>query len=303
MYNKPCINKQTLSSDLLDFQKLVRSVLSPLLVSLGWVEVKEGYEYRCSGGTFLLYIGNCKPQTWHCDSNDPLSLSLIIPLTEECRMPEFAAPEHQIRGLISEFCQKFDLPEFPEIEQTLATEAQITWWREHILVASFRGQNYKVHVKSHENLRPGDIVLFHPWVVHRGAFHKVGEHPKGCLFVQLQYTDQKMGIFSGDKQIYLGPSTVGMSEMSEEIFKEVVTCINNMGEPTALLHNMNWYGDSINMKEDEVILMREYINYLNKFHSDRLAYYCPKHNNFLTRYDSGSSSSSGSRGKKRKAIK
>jgi hypothetical protein len=141
MYNKN-IAKRVNTSEWFELKKLVRSVLSPLLVSLGWVEVKEGYEYRCSGGTFLLYIGNCNPQTWHCDSNDLLSISIIIPLTEECRMPEFAAPEHQIRGLISEFCQKFGLTEFPKIEKTLATEEQRKWWREHILVASFRGQNY-----------------------------------------------------------------------------------------------------------------------------------------------------------------
>jgi hypothetical protein len=282
MYAHQVLTEKTLDKVWFEFRNLVHRVLSPLLVSLGWVKVKEGYEYRCTGGSYLIYLGDCRPQTWHLDSNDPRTISIIIPLTEDCRMPEFAAPKHQLGKLISKFCKKFKLKAFPSIQETLATPTMRDWWAKHILVAEFRGQKYEVHVKSFEQLRPGDIIVFHPWVVHRGPLHAAGDHPKGCLFLQLQYTKHKYGRFSGNCQVYPGPSTVGMVRSN---FYELADCIDNTGDADKILFSMSWYYQEKQVMDfGETQLMRKYIRFLKCWGKKPLVKYCPNIFQFYKKY-------------------
>ena len=84
------------------FVKWIHDELGPELLGLGWVRVKEGYRYRVAGGSFLLYLDETAPQTFHADSGDAKTLSILIPLTEMCLPPEFASPEHQIFKLLEE---------------------------------------------------------------------------------------------------------------------------------------------------------------------------------------------------------
>ena len=68
------------------------------ITKLGWVKDQKGYRY--AGGTYLIYLGKTRPQTWHLDSKDGTTVSLIIPLTEVMLLPEFASPEHQVKNLL-----------------------------------------------------------------------------------------------------------------------------------------------------------------------------------------------------------
>ena len=94
-------------------------------------------------------------------------------------------------------------------------------WRESILSKSFRGQNYSID-KELTGV-PGDLIIFHPWLVHRGGRHTLEMDPKAHFFIQLQWVPdtQKYGTYTANLQYYMSFSFVGMSECLEVFFEEI----------------------------------------------------------------------------------
>src|SRR5690242_17716996 len=68
----------------------------------------------------------------------------------------------------------------------------------------------------------GDLIVFHSWMIHRGALHSLANDPRCMFFIQFQYTDQPHGVYSADQQIYPGPGFVGASECFEVYIEELV---------------------------------------------------------------------------------
>ncbi len=93
-----------------DLMNWAHEVLAPLFEQLGWVTTekkgKKGWRYRVAGGSYLLYLQDCLPQTWHLDSPDPNSISVILPITENCPMTDFAVEAHQPRKVMYDIMKK-----------------------------------------------------------------------------------------------------------------------------------------------------------------------------------------------------
>ena len=120
------------------------TTLSPLLVSMGWVEEKKRYSFKVAGWTFLNYLGNILPQSFHSDDGDT---------------PVY---KHQPRSVWTAFLKKFNLQTIP----SKLTKEQKIWWRQFFLLPQFRSQNYEVNPDSIQRGRPLDLFIMH-WLVHR----------------------------------------------------------------------------------------------------------------------------------------
>src|ERR1700760_703156 len=57
--------------------KYISDHLAPALLKLGWVKEKDGYRYKVANGTYLLYLKHTDPQSWHLDSGDGSTVSVL----------------------------------------------------------------------------------------------------------------------------------------------------------------------------------------------------------------------------------
>lgn len=231
-------------------------VLGPLFAQLGWVPTrvkgKEGWRYRVAGGSYLLYLEDCLPQTWHLDSPDPLSISVLLPITENCVMTDFAADAHQPRETMMRIMEKAGWDTWLRSEEDLderlerlppgLAEEVLADLRTHFVYDSkFRGQGYKVAPISNRLVRPGAVVFWHSFICHRAKAHFLDMDPRSVFFFQMQYTQDDFGEYSASEQIYLGPSTVWHTECDYEYLSECYASIATMGQCRSLLDNLPWH--------------------------------------------------------------
>ena len=78
-------------------------------------------------------------------------------------------------------------------------DTKLDSWRKFILNPSFLGQNYKVDPRLEGvRVRPGDLIIFHPCLLHRGGAHFETLAPK-CLVcpTPVRPRDGRGQVFSG----------------------------------------------------------------------------------------------------------
>lgn len=252
-------------SDLLEF---AHTVLAPIFAKLGWVDTggeRRGWRYRVAGGTYLLYLDQCFPQSWHLDSPDPNCISVLLPLTENCPITDFATPEHQPRRAMFDIMKQAGWDRWPpntddirahfkNLSKDKSDEILEDYRNTFVENTNFRGQNYKVDDSCDGIVRPGDVIFFHSFTCHRAKAHLASMDPRCVFFFQMQFTPDDHGTYSADDQIYLGPTTVAISECYYSYLDECLVCMLNMGQSKSLLHNLAWH---FKKEEEEEFLQKE----------------------------------------------
>lgn len=230
-----------------------------------------------------MYIETTLPQTWHLDSPDPNSISIIIPLTEYVFCTEFAGAEHQPRSAMIRWMDKYGFDTFPShltsksLRAALAAkkvdvDKAIDEFRKVMLKAEFCGQNFCLDQMSFRTVRAGDVIFFHSYTVHRGGAHFPFWPPKVALFLQLQYTADTRGTYSADQQIYCDITMRGMVDCDEKFCHTVCRAIDNYEQRTNLLMNQAWAHPT---DQEDFDMLAYYQWYISRNHRDHFDVYLP----------------------------
>ncbi len=249
------LDKQSPKHEWNELLEFAHRELAPLFEKLGWVETggdKKGWRYRVAGGSYLLYLDDCLPQSWHLDSPDPNSISVILPVTENCPMTDFAAKEHQPRHAMLAIMKKAGWERWPPGKDDIRDHLRHLTPEEaadiiedirklFVRDPNFRGQDYKVDERCNCIARPGAVIFFHSLTCHRAKLHFADMDPRCAFFFQMQFTPNDYGTYSAVEQIYMGPTTVGQSECVYNYLLECILSMENMGQSRSLLDNLPWH--------------------------------------------------------------
>jgi hypothetical protein len=256
-------------------EKWVTDRVEPLVLKTKMVKPKPGFNLRVAGATFLTYQGKVLEQVKHLDCGDPNAFSCLIPLSDDVPSPVIVADEHQPRKDLQEWLDQHNWTELtPKMMSFLGDKKQRATWRKIFSLPKYRGQNFNVAAESQKRMRLLDMFFMH-WIVHGAPPHEEIEYPRVVAFLQLQYTDKKVGRYSANEQIYLGPTTIGMCCGTKVYFEEIITCIHNLGSASLLLHNVNWWTIRPSTNSEREMFLA-YINYVRRKFPNITGKYSPE---------------------------
>lgn len=110
--------EKSLLNDFLD------TIVSKILNRTGWVRERTEFAWKLCGGSFLLYLRSpSSAQTAHLDSPYVNTVSILIPLTPNCPLPEFYDLPHQTLHRLFTIINKYKIVKLPEQDELIADDA------------------------------------------------------------------------------------------------------------------------------------------------------------------------------------
>ena len=110
--------------------EFLEKIVGKILNRTGWVRDDTEYAWKFCGGSFLLYLRTpSSAQTSHTDSPYVNTVSVLIPLTPACPLPEFYLLPHQTLHRLLTIVNKYKIVKVPEQDEVIAdAEFRKDWY-------------------------------------------------------------------------------------------------------------------------------------------------------------------------------